>query len=387
MSDRHYTPSEIAERLVAAVQCRRVAQVADFAVGCGELLKAAKKRWPRATYIGTDVDPSAIAYIRRHHPRWISCQSDFLNGDGLERRLRRKPGQRHCDVVLLNPPFSARKVKRVRVVVPTGETIECGRAMAFVVRALSYCRLGGQVVAILPGGSINSVRDAAAWNYLRGVCSVGPLFALRDGTFPNCSASAEAFRFTYIRKAKLAVGRPRAFTAEDSDPDVTIIRGSTTMAATTLRRSRVRVIHTTDLQGHKVLKGPNFTKKAILLDRQLLVLLPRVGKPRIDKICLCRPRGNLTLSDCVIGLVGRSESVTVALQIELIGHWEELAESYRGTGARYITIAQLGKFLTAREYSWTFRSGIPTNRNATAKNGFNSMSWSCGSRALGLSAG
>lgn len=366
MNDCHYTPSKIAEQLVAAVECRRVTQVADFAVGCGELLKAAQKRWPKATYIGTDIDPSAIAYIRRHHPRWIPCQSDFLQGDKLEKLLRRKPGRRHCDVVLLNPPFSARKVKTVRVVLPTGETIECGRAIAFVVRALSYCRLDGQIVAILPSGSINSMRDAAAWKYLRGVCSVAPLFALQDDTFPECSASAEVFRFTYTRKATPAVRRARALTAEDFDPDVTIVRGSISLPATTLRRSRIRVIHTTELQDHKVLKCVNFTEKAALLDGKLLLLIPRVGKPRIDKICLYRPRENSALSDCVIGLVGRTESVTVALQIELIGRWEEFAKNYRGTGARYITIVQLGKFLTARGFSWLFKSGAPANRLASS---------------------
>src|SRR4051812_11851320 len=123
-NDRHYTPGAVAERLVSAARCRLVRTVADFAAGTGDLLRAGSRRWPAAKFIGIDTDPRALAELRRANATWKSTRANFLNPRLISARLKRMR-VRTVDLVLLNPPFSARKVKTVEVVLPDKAKIKC----------------------------------------------------------------------------------------------------------------------------------------------------------------------------------------------------------------------------------------------------------------------
>ncbi len=376
--DRHYTPSQVATRLAAAVTCRNVNRIADFAVGGGDLLKAAETRWPKARYIGCDIDQVAIEGIKRQRPRWTTCNADFLGGHVTRERFEALNFPKFIDVILLNPPFSARKVKTVLVVLSNGDTIECSRAMAFVIRSINFCRIGGQIVAILPSGAVDSLRDEAAWRYLRGICQVDRLFKLSHKTFPECSASAEVFRFTHLRKIALATRKLGNIKLSCNSPDLVITRGSVSISgACSMRRKKIRVIHSTELQDYRVGPPKHYVAAAKTLNTKLYVLLPRVGRFRIDKICVFRPGFNFTLSDCVIGISARNDLDTTALHLRLINGAEKLRKSYRGTGAPYITIDRLGRFLTSLGYTWFFASrysngaggsGLPTTRKHATGN-------------------
>ncbi|MEO6005224.1 MAG: methyltransferase [Opitutus sp.] len=351
--DRYYTPEEVAERLVDAVQCRHVRRVADFAAGIGELLRIASKRWPNAAYAGIDIDEPALVELRRMNNRWKSCRTNFLNLRRTEKCFE-ECGLSIFDVVLLNPPFSARRVKTVTVEVTSGAKILCGRAIAFVLRSLRYCRTGGQILAILPSGSRSSVRDSAAWAYLGRVCEIEPLFKLDDETFVGCSASAEAVRFTIKRRYAVLTNPIQQALVPLLNPDISIIRGRLPMHTSRLV-GQVAVIHTTDLADHKVTKPVNFATKGLLLADQLHVFIPRVGRPQRDKICSAR-LSNVCLSDCVIAIRGRTDGMTQAVRREILQHWDEFAELYRGTGAPYVGVVQIGRFLAARGFSWDCES-------------------------------
>jgi len=362
-NDRHYTPSDVADLLVEAVQCRRVSSVADFAVGSGELLKAALKRWPRARYAGVDIDVTALKSIRRSHPGWSRCRANFLRPEEVDAELTNAGCVKKFDVVLLNPPFSCRHIKTIPIGVDQTTIIRCSQALGFVIRALSYCRKGGQVVAILPSGSRSSVRDEAGWKHLKSRYIVEALRSLEDGTFPKCSASAEIVRFTVPLSIPNPITVPNYAPAGEfiGEPDILIVRGCMSMHRTGIDRSDVPVLHTTDMVSNRVRPVGRFAPKGRLLERKLHLLLPRVGKPMREKLCLYQPT-RMALSDCILGLVGRTTGVTEAVKSTISRNWDHFAALYRGTGARYISVLQLGRFLAQHGYSWTFNSSQLSQR-------------------------
>ena len=347
-NDRHYTPGTVAERLVKAARCRSVQRVADFAAGEGDLLRAGSRRWPSAVFVGIDTDHSALQRLKRAGPKWKAAHANFLNGRIVRDRLITMKIS-SVDVALLNPPFSARKTKAVILRLGDGTSMKCGRAIAFVVESLKYCRNAGEILAILPSGSRYSVRDAEAWRYLEAVCDVHPLFSLGHDTFPECSASAEAYRFVVRRKAPLAKPASIASVGSPFVPDVMIVRGRQPVHRTK-PSGKFHVIHTTDLSRHDFFPT-RFVDSGDSLPDKPCVLLPRVGKPDPKKICLAR-LDNHCLSDCVIALVGRTEAVTNAIRSELLKHWRRFAALYHGTGARYTGVLNIGSFLAQRGYYW-----------------------------------
>lgn len=348
-NDRHYTPGAVAERLVAAAQCRTVRAVADFAAGTGDLLQAGSRRWPSARFIGIDTDARALKQLKRVGPEWKAVRADFLNGALVSSRLARMRIS-SVDLVLLNPPFSARKVKTVNIRLPDGSSVDAGRAIAFVLESLKYCRMGAQILAILPSASRSSVRDLESWRYLESVCDVRFLFSLGHDTFAGCSASAKAFRFTVRRKTPAVQSAPANFLPPSLAPDVMIVRGHVPIHDTKTA-GKIRVVHTTDLAEHAYIAAKRFTNASAVLPERPCVLVPRVGKPDHRKICTVTLT-NHCLSDCVIALVGRTDAVTHAIKRELLRRWADFSGLYQGTGARYIGVLSVGAFLAERGYTW-----------------------------------
>ena len=82
--DTHYTPTEIAETMVAHGGLPPSGGiVADLTAGEGRLLAAARRRWPNVPIVATDVNPNAVARLRRSYPDWSSGRVNLLQ----ERRL------------------------------------------------------------------------------------------------------------------------------------------------------------------------------------------------------------------------------------------------------------------------------------------------------------
>lgn len=353
-NDRHYTPGAVAERLVGAARCRLVRAVADFAAGTGDLLLAGSRRWPTAKFIGIDTDRRALIQLRRASATWKSSRANFLNTRLVSTRLKRLRVST-VDLVLLNPPFSARRVKTVAVILPDNTKIKCGRAIAFVIESMRYCRNGGQILAILPSSSRNSIRDADAWRCLEAACDIRSLFALGHDTFPGCSARAHAFRFTVRRKiGGLAPNTTAPKRSPALQPDVLIIRGHVAMHKTQ-STGKLRVVHSTDLIRNVYHPSGRFVDTGEVLQQRPVLLISRVGRPDHRKISMLEP-ANHCLSDCVIALVGKTNDITQAVRREILNDWVTFAALYQGTGAKYVGILQVGAFLAARGYSWNCES-------------------------------
>ena len=75
------------------------ARVLDLGTGSGALLLAALDQWPRATGVGVDASPDALAVARSNAERIAPGRATFAPGDwgrGLDERF---------DLVLCNPPY------------------------------------------------------------------------------------------------------------------------------------------------------------------------------------------------------------------------------------------------------------------------------------------
>ena len=166
--DTHYTPTEIAEIMVAHGRLPPSGGiVADLTAGEGRLLAAARRRWPNAPIVATDVNPNAVGRLRRSYPDWSSGRVNLLQERSRLRCRALSDLKEKISLLLMNPPFTSRGGSRNRVDVGDSQ-LACGAALSFVLTAIQYLARDGQVVAILPVGSLHNQKDAEAWRYLLG---------------------------------------------------------------------------------------------------------------------------------------------------------------------------------------------------------------------------
>src|SRR6185295_10539421 len=307
MLDRYDTPASIVAAMIAAVNDSLSGPIADFAVGGGNLLRAAMRKWPTLDAIGTDIDRGAIGALRSQHPAWRLGQADLLNRRSRDacRVLRGQHGK--VGLILINPPFSCRGAIRKKVGV-FGEMVECGTATAFLTEASLYLRPGGQMVAIMPAGSLCSQRDREAWLMLSTKFRITPLDSFGLRVFDGACA-----RTMIVHLERLFEGAPEEQTSpisrirtRDSVHGqhvvcVTAVRGQLPMhrALISMNGVGVPLVHTTCIQAGRIAN----TLGVVVNHRWTVhgpgVLLPRVGEPRRDKIALLRNRTPIAISDCI----------------------------------------------------------------------------------------
>ena len=359
--DRIYTPPYLAALMAKASRARPSHSeefvVADFAAGSGELLLAAETVWPQATVVATDIDPQAIRNLRKVSDSWRTGVCDFLN----PRSRRSSPVLRSLDgrtnLVLLNPPFSCRGGKRVSATIG-GVSLKCSVGLAFVVNSIDYLTEGGELIAVLPEGSLTSEKDATTWNLLSSMGHTQVLKTNGLRTFPRAVVRTAIVRFQKRHCRAKAEPSPVLNTpsasCQDQHPPVRIVRG--TIQVNEIQRSEgytdsIAFIHSTHLQ--------NFTVSAHYEVRGRLgrcaigpmVLLPRVGQPKRSKVARYLDSNALMLSDCVIALTCRSSEAADLLWNDLQANWSLLEQEYVGSGARYITNSRLSDLLLRLGYS------------------------------------
>ncbi|APL95795.1 peptide chain release factor N(5)-glutamine methyltransferase [Sphingobium indicum] len=82
---------------------RSPARILDLGTGSGALLLAALSQWPRASGVGIDISPAALAIAQGNADRLgLSRRADFRTGDWAE------GVDGPFDLILINPPYIAR---------------------------------------------------------------------------------------------------------------------------------------------------------------------------------------------------------------------------------------------------------------------------------------
>jgi hypothetical protein len=222
--------------------------------------------------------------------------------------------------------------------------------MAFVLFAFEYLRVGGEMIAILPAGSVLSKKDKAAWQALRKTSEVFMLNQLHHRTFKSCSPST-----VLVRIKKLPVLGDESCCLEVSDSGVgketskfpLIVRGTVQMHS--VPAGHTPLIHSTDLLSYGIKASGRKTGARRSLVTGSFIAIARVGSPRKDKVALHQCDSEVALSDCVIAICCESASAAQSLHCRILESWHDLSSLYGGTGAKYITIEKLRTFIEGLE--------------------------------------
>ena len=354
--DRIYTPPYLAA-LMAKASCARPSQseeflVADFAAGSGELLLAAALIWPTATMVATDIDFLAVRRLSQISDNLRTGVCDFFNPRSRQSSpiLRSLIGR--TNLVLLNPPFSCRGGKRVSATI-AGVTSKSSLGLAFVVNCFDYIAEGGELIAVLPEGSLTSEKDAATWNLLRRMADTEVLKTNGLRTFSKATVRTAVVRFqkrhSLLKAGPSQVLNTLGTSCRDLPPPVRIVRGTTKMNEIQPREGdadSIAFIHSTHLKDFTISSNYEVHNRLGRCAVGPMVLLPRVGQPKRSKVAKYLDSTVFMLSDCVIALMCPSPESAELLWRDLQTNWCLLEQEYVGSGARYITKRRLSDLLT-----------------------------------------
>lgn len=337
MLDKHYTPSFVAAALIKAVSLRQPGVIADFAAGRGQLLRHASNKWKNARLIANDIDAHAVGYLRRYRRNWAASQSDFLHPSDRD-QLREHLGR--IDLVVLNPPFSCRGAAFHRVTYGR-LTLRCSTALAFVIQSLPFLTSKGELVAVVPRGSLRSEKDRAAWAVIGTMFDIEQIDEFGRETFPGCAVRSVAVRISASNHPALrSIDGARSHNLTG----LTVRRGAIQVHRAVLspRKSKgsFPFVHSTTLRRNQIQQP--FWYRA---DRSIVagpaVLLPRVGRPDIRKVATLPSGETVAISDCVFAVCCECDEHAAALMATLIEHEQVLYDAYGGTCAPYLTISSL----------------------------------------------
>lgn len=349
--DAFFTPAPVAEKLVRYVRRSSPVLVLDPAAGDGALLKAAGVQWPKSRIAALDCDPARIASLSQNAD-WECDTCDFLNSHSRESSRLLGESYQAADVILLNPPYSGRGNARWQSNV-RGSPVAVGRAMAFLLTAFDLLAEDGEMAVLLPSSAITSQRDSAAWDLISERAEVSIIDSFPRGTFSHGTAVTVG---VHIDKA--CPGSPiRQAPATECSANtrrVRLIRGTVPVHAAKLAGlgmsdempTGVPFVHTTDVRGDEVRPDLRRLPTGRFVAQTLgpSVLIPRVGKPLLDKIGVWKG-GPAVLSDCLFALETRSLRTAELIKTRLRNNFGAFSYAYCGSCAQYLTISALVRLL------------------------------------------
>ena len=319
------------------------------------MLAGALSTFPDAQPLGVDLDFAAVAAMRRRWPKGIFSNCDALKPSSLfKSRVWRVRDQ--VDVVLANPPFGQRS-RRMLEISSWGRRIRCGLAAAHVLAALRNFS-PEKMVVIVPQSLLYSERDSAALQVITTKYRMENLMSVgRDG-FHTANATVNVLRFT--RRSMVNT----RYDAANDDPhrhlaNVALVRGGIPMHVVNGRecRSGIQLCHTRTISGRMSPIHVRPISRGVVSGH--LVLLPRVGFPRMIHLRRRSSSSPIQLSDCVLAICCRSVCDADSVASHLTDIYDELLSCWRGTGAPYTSIKRLQGFLNANGVATTCHANWP----------------------------
>jgi predicted RNA methylase len=341
--DSHYTPTELADRLVSFISKENVCFIADFCVGEGELLRAAKKKWTNAGFFGNDISGKAIQLLRGNYPDWILEKCDFLNQKARDEKLFFK---NTFDVILLNPPFTC-KGSTIHKIDFDGIEFHISTAMFFIVEAIKYLHKNSVLYAILPQSIAYSNKDEKIRVYLREKYNFKILEELNNQGFEKCTPNIILASINDTSSIDLNNTFKQINTGIKY---LQIQRGNIGMhSIRECKRHSISLVHSTNMRDNKIVGLEYKVEDTISSVNGPAILIHRVGQPNIKKICIVSSKETYALSDCVIGIKTKTIKECLCLKKLIADHWNDFSNLYKGTGAKYITIERLKYFLNIKD--------------------------------------
>ena len=340
--DRFYTPDSLASILTEALSFRSIDSCADPTCGHGQLLLSAEAQWPNARYLGLDIDRHAVQKVRRRRPQWTLSVGDLMSPSSLS-RTRIVRHQRTCDLLMINPPFSMGASKGVY---QPGSSQRCSVAMAHILAAIELFEPTIGVGAIVPESLLYSELDEASRRELSNKWIFEQILSVPQSTFKGTRAHSTIV--TLRPKNGEPLNPSFSPMPKRLDISVSLVRGGLPVyKAEFLGRGGIAFVHTTDLLA--LASGAKKTKAVNPIDHGRIagsvVLLPRVGVPSIEQISPLKFTEPVQLSDCVIAIQFKSYNSAKTAAKAIWSEFDSLLALYKGTGARYVTIRRLAKWL------------------------------------------
>lgn len=341
-TDCYYTPRRLAKSVVRSLWLESPSEVLDSACGTGHLLSAAEEMFPRSRCIGIDCDGNAIATLRHTKPMWALVVGNSLRASTWEKKVAGR-AIAPAEALVLNPPFSMGFTKNQKVTA-WNRAIQCSLAMAHLMSSLE--RSSARVaVAIVPESLIYSERDSTARAVLERRYQVDVLRGLKSSTFRGARANGLIIRLEKRRVPAIPTTDECGVIGGPAGRQIEVIRGGLPVFQRNLCSGGVPYIHSTDLG---ILAK---TRNSIGLDRVKaisrgtitghVVLLPRVGEPKLNFVRAMTLKSDCQLSDCVIALRTACAGQAKVLEKTIRRRFEQLRDVYRGTGARYVTMKRV----------------------------------------------
>lgn len=333
--DAFYTPDWLADELAACLPEGLEGSVLDPSVGGGSLLSAVERRFgDRVNPLGIDVDGAAVKTLRLARPRWVVSHADLLSSASRGNSRAWRAARMSVSAVVLNPPFSYRGNGGVHAVYADFEG-RVAPAMSFLVEVIRGLRPSAGIFAVLPDGAIDAEKHELLWQQIGRFYTMSRLRRIDATSFRGARVSTSLVQIvpgcTLPLPIATAATRPRL---PDGCKCVEVIRGRVQVhhARGATGANPAPFIHTTNLAS----PSPHWMAPGALADEAPLVLITRVGhwsEPALLDV------GRAVLSDCLIALRPRARTQVEALRDSISGSSAEFRAVYRGTGAKYLTLA------------------------------------------------
>ena len=339
--DRYYTPEDVAVSALERGVFPFVPRVCvDSTCGSGRLLDAANAVFGSVESIGIDRDVDAISQLRLRRPDWHLSVGDLLHPSTSATLCKRPP----VDLLVLNPPFSHGHKKFVEIQF-AGKEMRGSIAMAHLLRSFELFQPSLGAIVIAPESLLYSETDQDARQALAEDYQLTKLADLQRCTFRGARVQASV--------VQIQPGVHQQFYQEikhySGVIQTTIVRGSLPVHLNIYDPSGVPFIHSTDLKVVAVTgKIESLSKTRNLAKGRTkgwVILVPRVGLPDCLSVKAIKLNHTVQLSDCVIALEFSTKVAATKAEKRIHSCWQEFKGLYRGTGARYITMARLNLWL------------------------------------------
>ncbi|MBB4863191.1 hypothetical protein HNP46_002038 [Pseudomonas nitritireducens] len=345
--DRYYTPERVATKILEMADFSRLPSTfADSTCGSGRLLDAACNIFGNVQCAGIDRDKDAIYKLRERRPDWHLKVANLL---GRKDRLASFSNDlpMPVDLLVLNPPFSHGPNKSTYVTYEK-KRLKSTISMAHLLRSLDLFRPRMGAIAIVPESSLYSETDQQAREIIEKTYSFRKILDLKNCTFLGARVNASAIQLHPTHKPSA----PTLYLHPQNIIKADIIRGSLPVHLMQPDSYGIPFLHSTDLKklafGLKEDQFPHTTSNAKGKANGWSILIPRVGLPNINFISALHLDNTIQLSDCVIALTFNDEESATIAKDRITSAWGEFYELYKGTGARYITVARLSDWLALK---------------------------------------
>lgn len=343
--DRYYTPEDVALSALKQVDLPfQPESCADSSCGNGRLLDAANHVFGEISCIGVDRDRNAIRALKKKRPSWVLSTGDLLSRrsylSGFGKVI---PGK--VDLLVLNPPFSQVSQKHIQIEY-NKKNFRGSIAMACLTKSLELFRPTLGAVLIAPESLLYSEIDTIGRQSLSLSYSLRKVADLKCSTFKGARANACVVELLRGSDNSQEAVLDLSF----CEIKVDILRGSLPVHLMTKSSSGTIFLHSTNIRqvvgsgNVSSLDRTSNTAKGII--RGWCILIPRVGMPDSKSVKTVYFEHDIQLSDCVIALCSRTKFSSLQIEKRIQEHWMEFRELYKGTGARYVTVAHLTKWLS-----------------------------------------